>query len=88
MLGNASVFKTSYHEGPNYNIYAHGIDENFLLAIIFGQECKQGVVRFYTAKLVEELTPLLATQEPPSMELLDREFSQAVSVDLDNLFSA
>jgi predicted regulator of Ras-like GTPase activity (Roadblock/LC7/MglB family) len=87
LLGNESVFKTSYHEGPNYNIYAHSIDSNFLLAIIFGSESKQGIVRFYTTKLVEDLAPLLTEEMLPSMEALDVEFSQAISVNLDSLFS-
>lgn len=87
LLGNDSVFKTSYHEGPNYNIYAHSIDSNFLLAIIFGQESKQGVVRFYVNKLVEDAAPLLANEMLPSMSALDEGFSEAVNADLDALFS-
>lgn len=86
LLGNDSVFKTSYHEGPHYNIYAHSIDSNFLLAIIFGQESKQGVVRFYVNKLVDDLAPLLVAEGLPSMAFLDQEFSQAVRGDLDELF--
>ncbi len=87
LLGNKSVFKRSYHEGPNYNIYAYGIDSNFLLAIIFGRESKQGIIRFYVGKLVDNLMPLLAVEKLPSMESLDDEFSQSVNADLDNLFS-
>ena len=87
MLGNKSVFKRSYHEGPNYNIYAYGIDDNFLLAIIFGRESKQGIIRFYVGKLVDDLMPLLAVEKLPSMESLDDEFSQSVSADLDSLFN-
>ncbi|MCA9934256.1 MAG: response regulator [Ardenticatenaceae bacterium] len=71
LLGNNSIFKSSYHEGPNYNIYAHGINEDYLLAVIFGSESKTGMVRYYATKAVDELKPLLEqTQEqklPPEM---------------------
>ena len=87
LLGNDSVFRTSLHEGPNYNIYAHSIDSNFLLAIIFGQESKQGVVRFYVNKLVEDLAPLLADEITPSMSSLDAEFSEELRSGLDDLFT-
>lgn len=86
MLGNNSVFKTSYHEGPNHNIYAHDIDGNFMLATICGLKSKQGMVRFYTGKLIEELKPILANEVLPSMESLDEEFSQTLAEDLNSLF--
>jgi predicted regulator of Ras-like GTPase activity (Roadblock/LC7/MglB family) len=86
LLGNGSIFKTSFHEGSTYNIYAHSIDDDFLLAIIFGQKSKQGVIRFYANKLVEDLGSLLVDEMLPSMESLDEGFSEAVEIGLDNLF--
>lgn len=91
MLGNDSVFKTSYYEGPNYNIYAHSIDSNYLLAIIFSHESKQGVIRFYVNKLIEDLIPILRDKVMFSQNVttnsLEEGFSQGMISDLDKLFA-
>ncbi len=60
LLGdNSSVFRSSYHEGSNYNIYAHDINGEYLLAVVFGTKDKPGTVWFYTKKAVEAIAPLL-----------------------------
>jgi DNA-binding response OmpR family regulator len=92
ILGNESVFNTSYYEGPNYTIYANSIDSNYLLAIIFGRESKQGVIRFYVNKLIEDLVPILRDKvsfsQNVSTDTLDIDFSQEMKSDLDKLFGA
>jgi CheY-like chemotaxis protein/predicted regulator of Ras-like GTPase activity (Roadblock/LC7/MglB family) len=50
-LGSSSVFKSSYHEGDNYNIYAYDVDKKFLLAVMFDPKLKPGVVWFYTKQM-------------------------------------
>jgi hypothetical protein len=60
LLGNnTSIFKSSYHEGPDYNIYSHDINGHLLLAVIFGTESKPGAVWFYTKQAVTDLLPLV-----------------------------
>ena len=88
LLGDNSVFKSSYHEGPSYNIYAYRINEEILLAVIFGSESKSGVVRYYTKKTTEEIIPLLdSLDETPEGFQLEDDFGDTVDSELDNLFS-
>jgi CheY-like chemotaxis protein/predicted regulator of Ras-like GTPase activity (Roadblock/LC7/MglB family) len=60
LLGNnGSIFKSSYHEGNNYNVYSYDINEKFLVAVVFGAESKPGIVWFYTKQTALELLPLV-----------------------------
>jgi len=60
LLGdNSSVFSSSYYEGNNYNIYAHDINGNYFLAVVFGTKDKPGTVWFYTKKTAEALAEIL-----------------------------
>lgn len=83
MLGNNSVFKSSYHEGPDYNIYAYDINGDCLLAVIFGTESKTGMVRYYTNKVVEELTPFLQKENNHNHAI--EGLSEAVGLELEQL---
>lgn len=58
-LGSWSVFKSSYHEGDNHNLYAYDIKGQFLLAVVFEMKQRPGVVWFYTKQAVVSLTRLL-----------------------------
>lgn len=62
LLGSGSVFKSSYHEGDDYNIYAYKVSDDLLLAVIFGPDTKPGLVWFYTKQTAAELVPLLPTR--------------------------
>lgn len=84
LLGNDSVFKCSHHEGPNYDIYAHDVTGEFLLAVIFGSESKTGIVRFYTNEAVTALVPVLAGIAVNGP--LPDDFSTAVDSELAHLF--
>jgi CheY-like chemotaxis protein len=60
LLGdNESVFRSSYHEGSKYNIYAYDINGEFLLAVVFGVQGKPGTVWFYTKQTGAALAELL-----------------------------
>lgn len=61
LLGNQTVFKSSYHEGDNYNIYAHDINGQYLLAIVFEAKLRPGSVWFYTKQTAMALAQLLAS---------------------------
>ena len=63
LLGDGSVFKSSYHEGPDYNFYSYDVNGNLLLTVIFGAETKPGMVWFYTKKTAIELVPLCMEEE-------------------------
>jgi CheY-like chemotaxis protein/predicted regulator of Ras-like GTPase activity (Roadblock/LC7/MglB family) len=63
LLGsNRSVFKSSYHESDDYNIYAYDVNGEFLLAVIFDVACKPGVAWFYTKQTAAKLAPLVENQ--------------------------
>jgi CheY-like chemotaxis protein/predicted regulator of Ras-like GTPase activity (Roadblock/LC7/MglB family) len=60
LLGdNEAVFKSSYHEGSKYNIYAYDINGEFLLAVVFGTQGKPGTVWFYTKQTGVALADML-----------------------------
>ena len=56
---HTSVFRSIYHEGSKYNIYAYDINGEFLLAVLFGTAGKPGTVWFYTKQAAATLAPLL-----------------------------
>ena len=87
LLGNASIFKSSYHEGPNYNIYSYAVSEDLLLAVIFGPESRPGAVWFYTKQAAAHLVPL-ATEQPSSTARVDDQLIAAVGEELERLFPA
>lgn len=57
-LGSRSVFKSSYFEGDDYNLYTLDITDRFLLAVIFEKERRPGVVWFYTKQAAATLRQL------------------------------
>lgn len=86
LLGNNSVFKSSYHEGPDYDIYAHDVDGDCLVAVIFDTTSKAGMVRYCTGQTITALTPLLAqNKNAPSRPRPDG-FAASVNRDLQTMF--
>jgi CheY-like chemotaxis protein/predicted regulator of Ras-like GTPase activity (Roadblock/LC7/MglB family) len=60
LLGdNESVFKSSYHEGSKYNIYAYDVNGQVFLALVFGTPSKPGTIWFYAKQTGAELASLL-----------------------------
>jgi CheY-like chemotaxis protein/predicted regulator of Ras-like GTPase activity (Roadblock/LC7/MglB family) len=62
MLGSHAIFKSSYHEGDEYNIYTYDVNGKFLLAVVFEKKLKPGVIWFYTKQMASILTRLLEQQ--------------------------
>jgi CheY-like chemotaxis protein/predicted regulator of Ras-like GTPase activity (Roadblock/LC7/MglB family) len=60
LLGNEEAFRSSYHEGGDFNVYAYNVNDTFLLAVVFDANRKSGVVWFYTKQTALVLAPLLA----------------------------
>ncbi len=84
LLGdNTSVFKSSYHEGSNYNIYAYDINGEFLLAVVFATTGKPGTVWFYTKQIAATLAPLLGPPIQPSTTTDDAR--AAIAAEFDDL---
>jgi CheY-like chemotaxis protein/predicted regulator of Ras-like GTPase activity (Roadblock/LC7/MglB family) len=59
LVGNPAIFKSSYHEGINYNIYAHDVNGKLLLALVFDAKQKPGSVWFYTKHAATALAQLV-----------------------------
>jgi CheY-like chemotaxis protein/predicted regulator of Ras-like GTPase activity (Roadblock/LC7/MglB family) len=65
LLGNETIFKSSYYEGNNYNIYAYYVNEQLLLALVFEAKQKPGSVWFYTKQVATVLANFLGSASPP-----------------------
>ncbi len=88
LLGShTSMFKSSYHEGNDYNIYSYDVNGELLLAVIFGAESKPGIVWFYTKQTALELEPLLINRAPPEPVFDGVDVEDVFGDELDKLFS-
>lgn len=87
LLGSdASIFKSSYHEGDSYNIYSYDVNGELLLVVIFGAGSKPGVVWFYTKQTAAELAEFIPTK-PETFTFADEdEVDAALDQDFDDLF--
>lgn len=86
LLGSQnSIFKSSFYEGIDYNVYSYDINGRLLLAVIFGATAKPGVVWYYTKQTAAELEKLYKDQ-PVQIKFDDDDISSAFSLELDNLF--
>jgi predicted regulator of Ras-like GTPase activity (Roadblock/LC7/MglB family) len=83
LLGdNTSVFKSSYHEGSSYNIYAYDVNSKLLLAVVFGTAGKPGAVWFYTKQTATTLASLFGqTNQDTAANGLDA----AIATEFDDL---
>lgn len=80
-----SVFKSSYHEGSKYNIYAYDVNGQVFLALLFGIHSKPGTIWFYAKQTGAELATLL---EQVPRKPLSTEENASLSVDFDDLFGS
>jgi DNA-binding NtrC family response regulator len=53
-------FASSYHQGKDYNVYLHNLNDKFLLAVVFDATIKPGMVQFYTRQAASDLVPWLS----------------------------
>lgn len=83
-FGTSSIFRSSYHEGTDYNIYSYDLIGDLMLAVIFDSHSKPGTVWFYTKQTAATLEPLLKEQ-PPAADYVD-DLAMAVDAGLDQLF--
>ena len=87
LLGNDSIFKSSYHEGPDYNVYAYDVNDDLLLAVIFGPETKTGAVWFYTKQAAAALAEMDLEQSGETSSEIEN-LTGSIDQELDNLFGA
>jgi len=83
MLGNQSVFKSSHHEGPDYNIYTYAVNNEILLAVIFGIESKVGAVWLYAKQAASALAPLV--EEVTTSVHIGEGMAAAVSAEMERM---
>ncbi len=88
LLGNVSVFKTSYYEGPDYNFYAYDVNGDLLLAVIFGTENKPGMIWLYTKRAAAALADHFGKNDPSDHADLDENIVTAVGHELEQIFSS
>jgi len=87
LLGSQqSVFKSSYHEGNDYNIYSYDINGDLLLAVIFGAESKPGLVWFYTKQTAATLASLVTKQALPKFTFNEENISVVLDAEFNKLF--
>jgi CheY-like chemotaxis protein len=88
LLDHKTLFKSSYHEGPHYDIYAYDLDSQYFLAVIFDGHSKAGMVRYYTSRTVEALLPLLNQLVPIAAPPDFPEMAAGLNASLEQLFAS
>jgi CheY-like chemotaxis protein len=93
VAANCSLFKSNYHEGPNYNVYSYDVNGRLFLAVVFGTQIKPGIIWFYTKQTADLISPLTEKQtymqdktQHDLAEDLSLEFVNELSQALDNAF--
>jgi len=82
---DVSIFKSSYYEGDNYNIYSYDVNKQFLLVVIFDARSKPGVVWFYTKQAAAELSPMLVDQTKQFKWKAEDDVADTLEADLNEL---
>ncbi|HYA02720.1 MAG TPA: roadblock/LC7 domain-containing protein [Syntrophobacteria bacterium] len=56
-------FTLLFHKGKNENIHFTKVGKGFILLTLFGKDVSLGVIRLKTAKVTEDLLPVLAGEQ-------------------------
>ncbi len=90
LLGAASSFNSTYHEGPNYNLYAYRVRDDLLLAVIFDAGGRAGTVWYYTKQVATDLKSKGAGSNGNRMQAGGLHevsgFQDALAAQLDQMF--
>lgn len=76
LVGESDGFMMCFHEGKTNSIYLIGLDESYLLAVIFGTNTTFGMIRVLAQKTGEQLMPTLRmrpAEGSSQVELVRRE---------------
>lgn len=86
MVGNNSFFRSTYHAGTNYDIFSHGLTDDYLIVSIFDSNSKIGLVRFGIKQVSDSLIDLLEAQDR-TFDFSDSNIQSSIEQELDKLFS-
>jgi len=75
LVDSQPVYRSSSLESQDYDIYTYDINDDFLLAVVFGKEIRAGVIWVYTKQAADALIPLVS-------QLVADEFDEVISVKL------
>ncbi|HYA03133.1 MAG TPA: roadblock/LC7 domain-containing protein, partial [Syntrophobacteria bacterium] len=56
-------FALLFHKGKNENIHFTKVGRGFILITLFGKDVSLGVIRLKTAKVTEDLLPILGGEQ-------------------------
>jgi len=62
-LSGEDDFTLLFHKGKNENIHFTKVGKGFILITLFGRDVSLGVIRLKTAKVTEDLLPVLAGEQ-------------------------
>jgi predicted regulator of Ras-like GTPase activity (Roadblock/LC7/MglB family) len=85
ILGESSRFRMVLYEGTKHNIYVCSVSQHYFLIVVFETGVALGMVRLFTRKTIEGLTPLL-NQKPGSgriHQIFDQDFQSQLGEELD-----
>ena len=87
LLGNINPFKTTIHEGDDYNVACYLLENKTLLVIVFSKRTKIGLVQHFARQAVNTLSTYKITPTPhPISDLPATEtLSQGVDEAFDSL---
>lgn len=94
LIGEDTGFKVQFHEGQGQNIYVSGVNEDFLMTIVFSKQTTFGMIRVLAAKTISELEEILALPMSSENEeqitivsetLVDTSFKDELSSRLDSI---
>ena len=87
-LTGEEAFRSISHQGTDMGIHVRGIDESFLLVIIFDRNTTLGLVKLYTDKAVPELTPVLKQAEAESVQSAGGAFTRFEMAETEKVFAS
>ena len=85
-------FSSLYHQGVNDSMYLGKIAKGVVLAVIYDKRTTLGLVRLRMKKAVEELNVVIdglygkLKYRNEEYDTFDKEFSEGVEAEIDNLF--
>jgi len=91
LLGQAGAFEQLFFEGQEYSVCSSAVGDGFLLTIAFGGGAKPGLVRLLAQEATKEMLDIVREAQEQALEqsfeeLIDAEFRESVSDELDAAF--
>lgn len=91
LLGQAGAFEQLFFEGQEYSVCSSAVGDGFLLTIAFGSWAKPGLVRLLAQEATREMLDIVREAQERALEqsfeeLIDAEFRESVSDELDAAF--